>query len=112
MKHNDKIEHQTNETMKMLDEKTSVPADPFFKTRLLARLNSRYAVIAKKQQPFAAFIKPALLAVLLSANLTTAYFTVVNRLVQNPREELMRFMADEYALDETDSDWFYQESER
>ena len=111
MKHNDKIEQKINETMKMLDQNISVPANPFFKTRLMARLNSREAVTTPKQS-LAAILKPALLAVLLFVNLTTAYFTVLNRQIQNPREELIRFMADEYALDETETDWFYMESER
>ena len=110
MKKNDKIEQEIGRTLDHFDHAERLPPDPFFYTRLQARLAE------KDQQPgvLPLFMRVALLTVLLVVNIATGLWYLGGVSEQSPtdtRQELAGILATDFKLDNQQNSIFLFEQE-
>ncbi|KAA3612658.1 MAG: hypothetical protein DWQ05_18590 [Calditrichaeota bacterium] len=102
MNKKEKIEQQIRETLDQFEHADQLPPNPFFYTRVKARLDERH----QQSHVFFAILKPALLAVLVAMNLSTAfwYVSVDNQVTQvDSHQELIELLGSDLKLDNNQS---------
>jgi len=100
-----KIEDEINKTLNSLDNIEPVESNPFFYTRLEAKIES----IEVKQKPLFInifsynFLRPAFFVILIAVNLLSAYSIVRRTIYQSDeKEEILQTFAKEYSVSQTD----------
>lgn len=107
MSRQDRIKEKVKKTIKLLNKETHLKTDPYFFTRLEARIIS-----AEQLQP--AHItawqrwRPVMLAALAGVNILTAVFLLPHRTSVQERRQTINIMAQDYALVTESVDWLYQ----
>jgi hypothetical protein len=103
MNKKDRIKEEIQKTLEQFDQQESLPRDPYFYTRLQAQLDSR----RQQRRVFAAVLRPAMLVLLVVANVGTAAW-YLNRGSSdiNPRQELVELLADDFNVDSNESTIF------
>ena len=104
MDQKDRIENEIQKTLNQFDQQNPLPRDPFFYTRLQAQLDSR----RQQRRLFSAALKPALLALLVVANVGTAtwYLTGSEASQTDSRQELIEYLSDDFNVVNSQSDLF------
>ena len=105
MNKKEKIEQEIQKTLDLFDSAEKLPRNPYFYTRLQARLDER----RRKRSIYSAILKPALLTVLVVVNLGTAFWYMSGGEQQyqtDSREELIDILAGDLNLDNQESDLF------
>ena len=100
-----KIEQEIAKTLEEFDRVEQLPEDPYFYTRLQARLNSR----EKKNALFPRVLRPAIVTALLLLNIGTAYFylnTGAGGETTSQRQELGQMMAEELSMQQAENNTF------
>lgn len=94
MNNNAKIENEIKKTLEQFDQQEMLPRDPWFYTRLQAQLDSR----RQQRRVFAAVLRPAMLTLLIVANVGTAawYLKGTDSTSTSSRQELVELLADEF----------------
>lgn len=89
-----KIEREIDKTLEQFDKAPKLPPDPYFYTRLQARLNER----EKKAGVWGAVLKPALLVILLLLNITSAtvYLSQKTDTTNSARQELISLLSEDF----------------
>lgn len=104
MNKKEKIEQEINKTLAQFDEAERLPSNPYFYTRIQARLEEKQ----RRKTGFAAILKPALISALVAINLTTAvwYLNLSTEVNQSEnRQELLDILSDDLNLDNTQSNF-------
>lgn len=105
MNKKDYIDQEVSKTMELLDNQHEIPPNPFFYTRVKARLDKKY----KKRNVFSAILKPALFTLLFAINLGTGawYLSGDQEETQiESRKELIETLSGDLNLDSSHSDIF------
>lgn len=100
-----KIEEEIARTLAEFDRAERLPEDPYFYTRLQARLNRREV----KNTLFTRILRPAIVTALLLLNIGTAYFylnTGTSGKTTNQRQELARLMVEDLNMEQTENNIF------
>ncbi len=105
MNRKQKIEQEIEKTLEQFERAERMPGNPYFYTRVQARMDE--ADEAKRRTLIPAALKPVFLGALLSLNILTAvYFLSGNSAQTADRSDLLSEFAQEYGLEESDSDLF------
>jgi len=96
--------NRIEKTMGLLDDEVPIKADPYFFTRLKARMNSEETVIVRHSiwhnwRSLALFT-------LAAVNLVTGIFVFSGRQSTYKRQESLEMIALDYKLDSASGDWF------
>ena len=105
IKRKQKIEQEIEKTLEQFERAERLPSNPYFYTRVQARLNKR----AEKQRwaVVPGLLKPVFLVLLLSFNIATAMYFFRGESTQSAaRSDLLSEFAQEYGLEESDSEIF------
>ena len=105
MNRKEKIEQEINKTLEQFDQADKLPQNPYFYTRVQARLEEKQ----KQQNVFFAILKPALIIALIVVNMSTAIWYLGGAEQQdqiNPRQELAEILADDFELDKDQNNIF------
>ena len=100
-----KIEQEIAKTLEQFDRVERLPEDPYFYTRLQARLKSREETNAL----FPRVLRPAIVTALLLLNIGTAYFylnTGTSGQTTGQRQELAQMMAEELSMQQSENNTF------
>lgn len=92
MNKQEKIEQEIAKTLGTFDKAELIPPNPYFYTRVKARLDERH----RKQSVFSSFLKPALLIALLLINAFTMlwyYSSESNAHQSSTRQELLEVLS-------------------
>ena len=85
MNKQEKIQNEIDKTVEMLEQKESLPPNPYFYTRVQQRLNEK----TKKEFLIFSVLKPAFFTALIALNLTTAiWYTSSDSSVINTETDL------------------------
>ena len=98
MKKEEKIREEIEKTLAFLDKKESLPANPFFYTRLRQRLDEK----SGRKFTFSGTLKPAFFILLLILNLTTVIWHLdLNEpaVSNNDKVDLTDFLKTDFNLD-------------
>lgn len=105
MNRKQKIEQEVEKTLEQFERAERLPGNPYFYTRVQARLDESEPVKRKSLVP--AVLKPVFLGVLVSLNVLTAVYFLSGSSAQTAdRSDLLSEFAQEYGLEESDSDLF------
>lgn len=102
MKEKKRIEEEVQKSMELLDQQESLPPDPYFYTRLRARIDSRN----QQHRVLSLSLKPALLALLVMMNLGTAVWYLAgdsSSAEKSNRDTLIELLAEDISLDSKSS---------
>ncbi|MDX1699102.1 MAG: hypothetical protein R3250_00725 [Melioribacteraceae bacterium] len=81
----EKIQNEIDKTLGLLDQKESLPPNPYFYTRIMQRLDEK----KRKEFSFSNILKPALFTLLLVLNLTTiVWYTSPEELTDQTESEI------------------------
>ena len=97
-----KIEQEIAKTLEEFDKVERLPEDPYFYTRMQARLNSR----EKKNALFPRVLRPAIVTLLLLLNIGTAYFylnTGTSGQTTTQHQELGQTIAEELGMQQSEN---------
>ena len=98
MNKKEKIEHEINKTLEQFDTAEKLPPNPYFYTRVQARLEEKQ----KQQNIIFAILKPALIIALVAVNMSTAIWYLGGSKQQeqtSSRQELVEILASDLKLD-------------
>ena len=102
MNHDMKVRKEVGKTMKLLDEKQECVCDPYFYTRLKARLESR------KKQPLASFLRErwqfSLVVLLAALNIAAAGVFLNKEVTEAKKQRTLAYLDREYTLTPANSD--------
>ena len=105
MNKNDNVEKEIQKTLDMFEQADSLPENPYFYTRVQARLDE-----GRREKPgLFAVLKPALLAMLFVLNLSTAFWYLgsSNETPQtSSRQELVEMLSGDFNKSSEKSDLF------
>ena len=107
MEHEQKIVREVKKTLELLEQTERLKPNPFFFTRVQARIQEKKKEPAWQGLP--GILKPVLLAILLAMNIFTAvYFLSTNKVKtsSNVRSELKSEFAQEFRLQTTTNEFF------
>lgn len=105
MNKKEKIEQEIQKTMEQFDNAEQLPPNPYFYTRVQARLEDS----RKQHRILSAVLKPALFTILVAVNLSTAvwYMGSTDQTSQtDTRTELTEILAGDLKLDNNQADLF------
>ena len=107
MEHEQKIIREVEKTLELLEQAERLRPNPFFFTRVQARIREKKKELAWQALP--GILKPVLLAILLAVNIFTAvYFVSTNKVKTSSsvRTELKSEFAQEFRLQTTTNEFF------
>ena len=107
MEHEQKIIREVEKTLELLEQAERLKPNPFFFTRVQARIREKKKELAWQGLP--GILKPVLLAILLAVNIfTAAYFLSTNKVETSStvRSELKSEFAQEFRLQTTTNEFF------
>lgn len=105
MNRKQKIEQEIEKTLEQFEQAERLPGNPYFYTRVQARLDESEP--AKRKTLIPAVLKPVFLGLLVSLNVLTAvYFLSGNSTQTADRSDLLSEFAREYGLEENDNELF------
>ena len=98
------IENEIQKTLDQFDQAEKLPHDPWFYTRLQAQLDSR----RQQRKVLAAVLKPAMLTLLVLANIGTAawYLNSGESATTSSRQELVELLANDFNVNSDQSSVF------
>ncbi len=107
MRTNKQIEEEVKKTMDLLNEKESTEINPFFYTRVKAKLDEVENTSAVKEGSyFQLVLKPAFLAVIISLNIVSGYFLLKEEDQSYSREDFINAFSEDYSITDSDSEIF------
>jgi len=98
---NKRVTIEVDKTMSLLEEPQYIATDPFFYTRLKARIDS-YDRALKAHKSFNTLLQPVFLLLLVAVNVFTLYYIFK----QDSAAEAQQTFADEYNLALNDTELF------
>jgi hypothetical protein len=108
MNRKEKIEEEVRKTLGMLDQKESLPPNPYFYTRVKQRINEQSGSKSKT----IGFLKPALLTILLLINAATFiwyYNSTEDYYATETRQELIEILSNDLNLNANQNNLFLAE---
>ncbi len=102
MNKKEKIEQEIRKTLDQFDRAEHLPANPFFYTRVQARLDEQ----RRKRSIYSTILKPALLTSLVVINLGTAVWYFGGSGQSDSQQELIEILAGDLNLDENQTNLF------
>ena len=108
MNKQEKIEQEIAKTLGNFDKAEPMPENPYFYTRVKARLDKR----GQKQSAFSFFLKPALLIALLLINAFTVlwYFSGVNSVYQSStRQDLIEILSGDLKVENQQNNFLFND---
>ena len=110
MKSKEQIEQEVMKTLQCFEQRESIECNPFFSTRVLARIRSleeEQRMRSLRKVFSLGYLRPALLALIVVLNITSAIIVFRGTQTQtNVREQYLTAFADEYALNQQEYDVF------
>jgi len=98
MNRKQRIEQEIDRTLSQFDQAERLPSNPYFHTRVMARLHDATAP--------SGVLKPIFLAVLLTLNILTAIYFIGGGTSQSTaRSDLLSEFAQEIGLEESDTEF-------
>jgi len=99
------IEKEVARTLRQMEEEAPLKADPFFYTRLTARIQEEQAAHHLEAPTTWQRWRPFVLAALVGANIITAALWMNTTTATSEREQALNAMAQDYSLVTQSSDW-------
>ena len=98
-----KIEHEVEKTLQCFDSAEKLEENPFFYTRVKARIESRNNEAGKSLWQFGwSILKPAFLVLIIVINIITVTMYFTSKQSQTGyQEQLMQTFAQEFSLDQS-----------
>ncbi len=107
MKSSKKIEEEVRKTMDLLDEKDSTEINPFFYTRVKAKLDEIENKNTVKESGYVQLVlKPAFLALIISLNIVSGYFLLKEEEQSLSREDFLSAFSEDYSITDSDTEIF------
>ena len=110
MKSKEQIEQEVMKTLQCFEQRESIECNPFFATRVLARIRSleeEQRARSLRKVFSLGYLRPALLALIVVLNIASAIIVFRGSQTQtNVREQYLTAFADEYALNQQEYDAF------
>ncbi|PKL89390.1 MAG: hypothetical protein CVV23_05525 [Ignavibacteriae bacterium HGW-Ignavibacteriae-2] len=108
MNKKEKIDWEITKTLDLLDQKETIPINPYFYTRVRAKLEERH----KKRKNYFTFLQPAFFVLLFAVNLTTVFWYFNSSETYNitpTRKALIEIISDDLTPNLNQSDILFLE---
>ncbi|MBN2416852.1 hypothetical protein JXO52_13475 [bacterium] len=106
MSEEDRIKERVEKTMRLMETEERLKADPWFFTRLQARISARNAELLSPVRQGGRW-RPVVLAALAGVNITIAALWTFGNAETRHKETAMAYLARDYGLTGEAGDWLY-----